>query len=84
VQLDRLAAAAAIQAAIFNVNNDWDKRPQGWVPADFMPGAVIKSERDELLEFAEAVARGDTFDEPDHEELARCRGEIEKTFSNII
>jgi hypothetical protein len=82
VQLDRLAAAAAIQATICNTHNDWEKRPEGWVPANFMPGA--KSERDELLEFAEAVARGDTFDEPDAVELERCRGEIEKTFSNII
>lgn len=86
VQLDRLAAAAAIQATMRNLQNDWEERPQGWVPADFMPGAVIKTEREKLIEFAEAIERGDTFEEEevDPEELARHRDAVERTISNII
>lgn len=81
---DRYAAAGLIAAQIWNVNNDWDKRPQGFTAADFMPGAVVKSEQDELAEFAEAVLRGETFDAPDPAEIERCRRELGKTFKNIL
>lgn len=69
-----------MQAALYNVNNDWDKRPQGWSAADFMPGA--RTDEDEMREFVEAVQRGDNF-EADPEEAARFRRQMEATFGNI-
>jgi hypothetical protein len=81
VQDDRLAAAAAIQATLCNVHNDWDKRPQGWVPANFMPGAIVKSEQEELHEWAEAVLNGESFNEPDPEEHLRFRQGMQESFN---
>jgi hypothetical protein len=69
-----------VQAALYNVNNDWDKRPQGWSAADFMPGA--KTEKDEMREFVEAVQRGDKF-EMDPDEAALFRRQMEASFGNI-
>jgi hypothetical protein len=81
MQHDRLAAAAAIQATLYNLHNDWDKRPQGWVPADFMPGAVVKSEQEELHEWAEQVLNGGSFDEPDPDEYSRFRQSMHENFN---
>jgi hypothetical protein len=84
-RLDRILAAAMICAQIWNTHNNWEKRPEGFTAADFMPGAVIQSEEEKLLEFAERVAAGDTFDDgaPDIEELERCRRDIARTFKNV-
>lgn len=48
-----------------------------------MPGAVILTEEEKLIEFAEAVARGDTFEEPDAEEISSFRRTVDKTFNNV-
>lgn len=79
-RLDRIAAAAMICAQIWNVNYEEKRRP-----ADFMPGAVIQSEEDRLIEFAERVMAGDTFEDeaPSAEEMERCRRQIHKTFENV-
>jgi hypothetical protein len=84
-RLDRWAAAASIQAAIYNTHNDWDKRPEGWTAADFMPGAVIQTEEDRLIEFAERVMAGDSFEDgaPDPEEMDEFRRTVTKTFNNV-
>lgn len=80
---ERVYPAALICSVLANLHRDPEKRPDAWQPADFMPGAVVKTEREELLEFAERVARGETFDAPDPEEMQRCRQELQKTFSNV-
>jgi hypothetical protein len=78
--LDRIAGAAMICSLIWNVNYE-DKRP----PGDFMPGAVVKTEEEKLIEFAERVMAGDTFEDgaPEEEEIERCRREVAKTFKNV-
>jgi hypothetical protein len=50
-----------------------------------MPDAVVKSEEDRLIEFAERVAAGDTFDDgaPEAEDLDRFRRQVAKTFNNV-
>jgi hypothetical protein len=80
VQLDRLAPAALICSVLANIHRDEDKRPEPYRPADFMPGA--KSERDELIEWAEAVASGKTFaEEPNPDDQQRFRREMQETFN---
>jgi hypothetical protein len=49
--------AAMVCASIFNVNCDFDKRPEGFSPADFMPGK--RSPADDLTEFALECQRND-------------------------
>lgn len=66
--------------AIYNVNNDYEKNPEGFSPMDFMPGA--KSADDDMREFVEAVERGDKF-ETSAEEIAAFRSGIESTFRNV-
>jgi len=63
------------------VNIDPEKRPQGFSAADFMPGAVVKSERDELIEWAEQVISGESFEEPDPEELRRFQTGMRENFN---
>jgi hypothetical protein len=56
--MDRLKArrddaqyfAAMVCASIFNVNCDWEKKPEGFSPLDFMPGH--KKKDDDLEAFA--------------------------------
>lgn len=67
--------AATIAAAIYNVNNDWEKRPQGWTPADFMPGAGDE-EAEDMRTFIEQAERGDPFD-VDPGDLAAFKARVE-------
>lgn len=50
-----------------------------------MPGAVIQSEEDKLLEFAERALAGDSFEDgvPEAAEMEACRRQIAKTFKNV-
>jgi hypothetical protein len=74
-----------ICAQIWNTHNDWEKRPEGFTAADFMPGAVIQTEEEKLLAFAERVVAGDTFEDgaPDAEELDSFRRQVNKAFKNV-
>ena len=73
--------AAMICSVMANIVRDEDKRPEPWTPADFMPGA--KTEEDEMREFAEAVARGDSF-ETDPALIADWKTKMQATFGNIV
>ena len=56
--------AAILEAAIYNVNRDSEKRPEPFTANDFMPDESRHSEQDEMKEFVLAVERGE-FEEPD-------------------
>ena len=73
--------AALICSVIANVNRDTDVRSEPFTAADFMPGA--KTEEDEMREFAEAVARGETF-ETDPEEFEAFKRQFTSTFRNVV
>lgn len=77
-RLEERSHAALICAVLANINRDPEHRP--YDVKDFMPGA--KSEEDELREFAEAVARGETFEDPP-EVVAEFRRSLEANFSGI-
>jgi hypothetical protein len=44
---------------------------------------VVKSDRDELIEFAEAIARGETFDEPEPDEMRQFQKMLSGSFGNF-
>lgn len=59
-----------------NINRDEGKKPDPYRPADFMPGA---DPHDEWDEFLDAIESGN-MPEPDPEEMAVFRRELEATF----
>ncbi len=68
--------AAMMCASLFNVNNDWKKRPQGWTPLDFMPEVP---QRDEMKEFVLAIERGESV-APTKEEVACFMAQLQNQF----
>lgn len=84
LERDGYGPAAHIQALLANIYRDEDKRDEPYTPAEFMPGAAVKSEHESLIEWAEAVLSGETFEAPDIEELEQRRRTIKKTFSNVL
>jgi hypothetical protein len=80
IDRERFAPAALVCAVLANINRDPDKRSEPFTTADFLPGA--KTEEDEMREFAEAVARGETF-EADPEESAAFRRQMQASFGNL-
>jgi len=82
--LEAYGPAARIQAVLANLHRDPEQRSEPYLPADFMPGAVVKTEEEKLIEFAEQVASGETFEEePDPGEMARFRHAVTK-IGNVI
>jgi hypothetical protein len=77
----RTLPAALICATIANIVRDKDSHPQPYTPAQFLPGA--KTDEDELREFAEAVARGESF-EPDPELNEQFKRQMQEAFRNIV
>jgi hypothetical protein len=76
---ERFWPAAMVKAALYNVHNDWDKKPDGWSIAECMPGAVIKTEEEKLIEFAEAVLNGESIEEDiDPDEMRNFRKNLEQ------
>jgi hypothetical protein len=72
--LEAYGPAAWIQALLANIHRDKEERPEPYVPAEFMPGAVVKTEEEKLMEFAEQLASGEIAEcEPDPGEMARFR-----------
>jgi len=45
----RLFSGAMVCATICNVKNDWEKNPDGWTPADFLPGARREDDTDRFI-----------------------------------
>jgi hypothetical protein len=77
--IEALRPAAMICAAIMNTHNDYEKRPQGWSPADFLPGA--EPARDESMdEFVEKVQRGEKFEPPPPEVMDAFRDRMASMF----
>lgn len=91
--LDRLAEnrkdshyqTAMVCATIANTHCDFEKRPEGFSPEDFMPGAKANG-RHSLEQFAlECEANGYTHapTEQDKELAASFVAQMEKTFKNV-
>ena len=78
---DAYGPAAHIQALLANIHRIEEKRAEPYTPADFMPGAEVKSEREELFEWAEKVLSGESFEEPDQEEQRRFRARWQEAFN---
>jgi|GEM_PF-5341044 len=75
----RIFPAAMICAAIFNTHNDWTKNPDGWRPQDFMPGAKLRSDEDDMREFVLALERGDDV-APTPEDLEHFKRNLQQQF----
>lgn len=69
--------AAMLASVMANVNRDPEKHPDPYTAEQFMPGA-----KDEMLEFIEALERGDEF-EVDPKAMAVFRQALEANFSNV-
>jgi hypothetical protein len=82
--LEAYGPAARIQATLANLHRDPEQRDEPYMPADFMPGAVVKTEEEKLLEFAEQIASGEIEEcEPDPDEMARFRHAVTK-IGNVV
>jgi hypothetical protein len=89
IALDALLARAAIAdrkalfpgamvcATLCNLKNDWDKNPDGWQPADFLPGAV--REEDDLEAFARELEQG-KLQRPDVEVVEQFKRNLQAQF----
>lgn len=75
--LDSLRPAAMVCASIWNTHNDYEKRPQGWSPADFLPGA---ESCEDMEEFAEKVQRGEQFEAPPPEVMETFKARMLSIF----
>lgn len=69
-----------ICATIANVHRDPDKKPDPWIPEDFMGG---ETDEENMAEFCAKVARGEKF-QMDEDEAEATRAMLKATFAGRI
>jgi len=74
----RFAGSAMICSIIANVHRDPEKKSEPWTPDDFMPGAEVKTKEEEMIEWLEALERGEAEDDP--EAVERFKQQMKATF----
>lgn len=78
---DAYGPAACIQSLLANIYRDQEKKPDPYMPADFLPGAK-NSEEDDWRDFIEKVQSGYKF-EVDPRQVAQFRAEMNRAFKDV-